>query len=180
MSNTSKSQTASKKEKDCPSTPKKKTTGSKNQNSELLAEGSPKKKYRTSPSIPRPKWGNVIDTFISAVPEVLIHVFTKNDKPEASYTHEMKKEWDLKTVECSGKWKVHDWMERKLPGSNNTPMTVKVDSDFQWSIAVSYTFLFETEETPTAVGTSLAKEFTTFAKNCPKVCSKRPQCEKEF
>jgi len=48
---------------------------------------SPRKRYSRGPIATKAKGGNIVDTFKSVVDEVLIHVFTKQGKPEAAFTN---------------------------------------------------------------------------------------------
>lgn len=133
---------------------------------------TPKKKYRAkseSISKPKTKGGNTIVTFESKVDEVLLHVFTKNSGNEGSYTYEMIMDWE-DDANRRDEWGIHEWLERKQAGTDNSPMYVKpVDSDYAWKVAVTYKFYLEEDATPQSVGTNIANKFTQFAKEHPKV-----------
>ena len=151
-----------------PSSPKEDNKRSSNS----TVPASPKKKYKArGTSFPKPKGGNTIVTFRSKVSEVLIHVFSRNSSPgpEASYTHEMIMDWEENMLERCDEWGIHDWFERKQVGTDDSLMYVKSGSDYGWKVGVSYTFYLKDGETPQSTGINIARKFTDFAKDHPKV-----------
>ena len=138
---------------------------------DLPVPESPKKKYKArGASFYKPKGGNTIVTFRSKVTEVLIHVFSKNSGAnEGSYTHDMIVDWEENMLERCDEWGIHDWFDRKQVGSDDSFMHVKSDSDYPWKAGVSYTFYLKDGETPQSTGNNIARKFTDFAKDHPKV-----------
>lgn len=143
--------------------------------SSKMTPPSPTKKYKTGKPNPKPKSGNSVITFTSSVPEVLLHVCTNNKTNFCSFTNPMMVAWEESdNNSLSDKWKVHDWMVRKVAGSNNQAMTIKPDLTFNWNIAISYTFYLDDKDTPESVGAHIAKNFNVFQNDCDKIQGKHP------
>ena len=133
---------------------------------------SPTKKY--SRGMPRAKihGGNIVDSYQTKVDEVVVHIFTRTDKPIASYTTPMKKLLEAQPEQSSA-WLIHEWFSRRIGGANNAnvAMTSATGSDYPWHIAVSYKWLFA-DDVPTdarAIGKHIATAFTAFAKDSTEV-----------
>jgi hypothetical protein len=133
---------------------------------------SPTKNY--SKGMPRAKiqGGNIVDSYQTKVEEVVVHIFTRSDKPIASYTSPMKKLFDMEP-DTSSSWLIHGWFSRRIGGTGNAnvAMTTTTNSDFPWQIAVSYKWLIN-EGTPTdarSIGKHIANAFTAFTKDSTEV-----------
>ena len=49
------------------------------------------KKYSKSTPRPKIRGGNIVDSYQTKVEEIIVHVFTRSDKPYASFVSPMKK-----------------------------------------------------------------------------------------
>lgn len=104
--------------------------------------------------------------------EVVVHIFTRSDKPIASYTAPMKKLLEMEP-DYSSSWQIHGWFSRRMGGVSNANVAMMStnNSDYPWQIAVSYKWLIDAE-VPTdarSIGRNVANEFTAFSKDSTEV-----------
>ena len=82
----------------------------------------------------------------------------------------MKKDYEENTEEHAEATGIHGWFPRRHAGTGeNKAMTVRPDSDYEWEVAVSFTFMLKENETPKSIGYKIARKFTAFAKTCGDV-----------
>ena len=136
---------------------------------------SPTKKY--SKGMPRAKiqGGNIVDSYQTKVDEVVVHIFTRSDKPIASYTAPMKKLLESEPENYSSSWLIHEWFSRRIGGTSNAnvAMTSTANTDYPWQVAVSYKWLID-DGIPTdarSIGKHIATAFTAFSKDSTEVQS---------
>ena len=133
------------------------------------------KKYSKSTPRPKIRGGNIVDSYQTEVEEIIVHVFTRSDKPYASFVSPMKKKLEADPG-ISSSWNIHEWFSRRNNAQldDNKAMTSHPNTDYLWDVAVTYKWLLEKDVGARTIGKNLADVFTEFSKDSDEIRGSQP------
>jgi hypothetical protein len=133
------------------------------------------KKYSKSTPCPKILGGNIVDSYQTKVEEIIVHVFTRLDKPFASFVSPMKKTCEADPGLASS-WNIREWFSRRNTTKldENITMTSPPNTDYLWDVAVTYKWLLEEDVDARAIGKNLAEVFSEFSKNSDEIRGSQP------